>query len=104
MVDRDPYARCWNKRVREGSRFCDAHQDFPNFSVLTREWIKKCQDVGSPLLEVDFMAYVRAAYPHATYELPQIYDFQKFVASFANAEARCERARTRSPKRSSKVQ
>ena len=47
-----------------------------------------------------FMAHVRAGYPDASYELPKIHDFQKFVAVFASAGPGAERARSRSPKRS----
>ena len=46
------------------------------------------------------MANVCAVYPNASYQLPKIYNFQKYVDSFANPGTAAERARSRSPKRS----
>ena len=93
MVDHDPLARCWNRRA-EGTRFCNAHADYPNFSVAAQRWMGECQRTGLPLEEDGFMAHVRAVYPDASYQLPKIYDFQKFVASFANPEAAAELPRS----------
>ena len=82
MVDRGPTVRCWKRRA-EGSRFCSAHADFPDFSVVAQRWIGEHQRTGLPLEEEEFMAHVRAVYPDASYQLPKIHDFQKFVAAFA---------------------
>ena len=98
-IDRDPNARCWSRRA-EGSRYCKAHADFPDFSVVAQRWIGERQGAGLPLPEEEFMAHVRVVYPDAAYELPRFYDFQKFVAAFTNAGLGAERTRNRSPKRS----
>ena len=99
MIDRDPKALCWSRRA-EGSRYCTAHADFPDFSVVAQRWIGERQCAGLPLPEEELMTHVRAVYPDAAYELPRFYDFQKLVAAFASAGPGAERARNRSPKRS----
>ena len=97
MIDRDPKARCWSRRA-EGSRYCTAHADFPDFSVVAQRWIGERQGAGLPLPEEEFMAHVRVVYPDAAYELPRFHDFQKYVGHFANLGAAAERCRSRSPK------
>ena len=83
MVDADPTARCLKYRAG-GSRFCNKHADFPDFSVVAQRWVREHQRTGLPLEEEElFMAHVRAVYPDASYQLPKIHDFQKFVAAFA---------------------
>ena len=99
MVERDPLVRC-RKRHAEGSRYCEKHADYPDFSVVVQRWIAKHQRTGLPVDEGEFMAHVCAVYPDASYQLPKIYNFQKYVASFANPGTAAERARSRSPKRS----
>ena len=99
MIDRDPNVRCRSRRA-EGSRYCTAHADFPDFSVVPQRWIGERQRAGLPLPEEEFMTHVRAVYPDAAYELPRFYDFQKFVAAFASPGPGAERARSRTPKRS----
>ena len=98
-LDCDPQERCWNHRA-EGSRFCQKHADYPDLSVAVQRWVAERQRKGVPLDEEEFMAYVRAGYPDASYQQPKIHDFQKFAVYFANLGVAAERSRSRSPKRS----
>ena len=100
MVDHDPHARCWNRRVKGGTRFCTAHVDYPDWSVTVQAWIREHLRSRLPLEEEELMAHMRAVYPDASSPAPKIYDFQKFVSTFGCTGPAVERARSRSPKRS----
>ena len=97
MVDRDPNARCWNRRA-EGSSYCAKHADYPNYSMTVQRWVVDRQQHGFAFDEEDFMAHIRAKYPGASFQQPRCHDFQKYVSHFANLGAAAERCRSRSPK------
>ena len=87
------------RRARAETRI-RADADFPDFSVVAQRWIGERQGAGLPLPEEEFMTHVRAVYPDASYQLPKIHDFQKFVAAFAWPGRAAERARNHSQARS----
>ena len=96
-LDRNPEERCWNHRT-EGSRFCGKHADYPDLSVAVQRWVARRRRKGVPLAEEDFMAFIRAEYPSASYPL-QIHDYHKFIDNFAFSGTAGERSRSRTPKR-----
>jgi hypothetical protein len=98
-MDNNTRERCWKRRAA-GSRFCGQHADYPDFSVVVARWVAERQRQAVPPGEEDFMGFLRAQYPDASYQLPKVHEFHKFVASFANTGAAAERARSRSPRRS----
>ena len=95
-LDDGPAARCWNARAV--GELCGKHADCPNWSLDVKGWVHERSRAGLPMDEGTFSAWVQAQYPRASFQQPQINDFQKFVACSADLSgAGRTRIRSRGP-------
>ena len=68
------------QRCKAYAQRCKAYSRDGIFVIASYDSLK--QQEGRPD-EGQFMAFIRAQYPDASYEQPPVHDFEKFVQTFA---------------------
>ena len=79
-LEDDPCARCRNYR-KEGSDFCDKHQDRPDFCLALQEFFREC--MGGPITEEAFNSWEKRRFPKATQDFGPIHNFPGWASKKA---------------------
>ena len=72
--------RCWRHR-RDGSDFCEYHQDRPNFCEALKEFFREC--TGGRVTEEAFNSWEKRRFPKAALEFGPIYNFDHWISKKA---------------------